>query len=90
MAIPKKFTFYTVYINELNKLNPFQFKKVINALVNYANEETVPFNLSGKGQAVFNKIQTVLMAEKLEISKIEKKSDAGKKGAERRWRNSKK
>lgn len=80
-----KFNFYNVYLNELNKLNPFQFKKVVNALSDYAKDETIPMNLSNKGMAVFNKIQTVIIAEKMQLQNVEKKRIAGKKGAKKRW-----
>ena len=83
--IPVKFNLYNVYFNDLNKLNPFQFKKVLNALIKYAGDRTLPNNLSLKGMMVFNKIQVVLDAEKMLEEEREQKSFAGSKGAQKRW-----
>lgn len=80
-----KFNFYKVYLNDLNKLNPFQFKKVINALSKYADSGEVPDKLSPKGNIVFAKIIAVINTEKQMEQAIEQKKEAGKKGARNRW-----
>lgn len=78
-----KFTFYNAYLYDLNKLNPFQFKKLINALSDYALNGSIPEKLSNKGMAIFNKIQRVIDVEKEQdrVSSIRK--IAGKKGGEK-------
>ena len=58
-----KFNFYLVYLNDLNKLNAFQFKKVVNALVKYMEKRIIPQNLSKKGFDVFVKIMPILDLE---------------------------
>lgn len=82
-----KFNFYKLYLNDLNKLNPFQFKKVINALANYSDTEVLPDNLSSKGNMVFSKIMVVINTEKEFERELQKKKDAGYKGAQRRWKD---
>lgn len=59
-----KFNFYNVYINDLKKLNAFQFKKVVTALSNYAKTGNIPEKLSKKGSIVFTKIMVVIDTEK--------------------------
>ncbi len=85
----KYFKFYEVYLNELNKLRPSQFKKVVNALSEYSSNEILPEKLKGKSLSIFNKIQTVLIAEKMELKNIENKRKAGIKGSQKRWQNDK-
>ena|GEM_PF-3420204 len=85
-----KFNFYLVYLNDLNKLNAFQFKKVVNALVKYMGKRTIPQNLSKKGFDVFVKIMPILDLELKEHVLSGARSLSGKKGAKKRWKMSNK
>ncbi|MBO7517855.1 MAG: hypothetical protein J6T31_01950 [Methanobrevibacter sp.] len=82
-----KFNFYVGYLEKMNKLNPFQFKKLVNALAVYADKGTLPNNLSNKAMCIFTQFQRVIEFEKNHeiLSGIRRK--AGKKGASRRWGN---
>ena len=82
-----KFTFYNDYLKGLNKLNPFQFKKIVNALAAYAADEVIPDKLSHKALIVFGQIQRVINAEKELERKKKQCSEAGKKGMKKRWNN---
>ena len=82
-----KFNFYKVYLDEMNKLNPFQFKKLINALVIYADKGTLPNKLSNKAMGIFTEIQRVISTEKNQEILSELRSKAGKKGMRNRWNN---
>lgn len=81
----KKFNFYAAYLTEMNKLNPFQFKKLINALSVYADSGELPSKLSYKAMCLFTEIQRVITVEKDQEILAEKRSKAGKKGMRRRW-----
>ena len=81
-----KFNFYKVYLDEMNKLNPFQFKKLINALIVYADKGILPDKLSNKAMGIFTEIQRVISVEKDQEILSEIRSKAGKKGAKKRWR----
>ena len=82
-----KFNLYKAYLQEMNKLNSFQFKKLINALSEYADSGELPRKLSYKAMCIFTQIQRVITAEKdLEILS-EKRRMAGKKGMKHRWDN---
>ena len=80
-----KFNFYNAYLDEMNKLNPFQFKKLINALAAYKEKGTLPDKLSNKAMSIFTEIQRVISAEKSQEILSEIRSKAGKKGAKKRW-----
>ena len=80
-----KFNFYNAYLDEMNKLNPFQFKKLINALAAYTEKGTLPNKLSNKAMSIFTEIQRVISAEKSQEILSEIRSKAGKKGAKKRW-----
>lgn len=81
-----KFNFYKVYLDEMNKLNPFQFKKLINALIVYADKGILPDKLSNKAMGIFTEIQRVISVEKDQEILSEIRSKAGKKGAKKRWK----
>ena len=81
-----KFNFYKVYLDEMNKLNPFQFKKLINALIVYADKGILPDKLSYKAMGIFTEIQRVISVEKDQEILSEIRSKAGKKGAKKRWK----
>jgi len=81
-----KFNFYKVYLDEMNKLNPFQFKKLINALIIYADKGILPDKLSNKAMGIFTEIQRVISVEKDQEILSEIRSKAGKKGAKKRWK----
>lgn len=80
-----KFNFYSVYLKDLNKLNPFQFKKVINAISDYSKDGKLPDKLSAKGSMVFSKIMIVVDTEKQMEKELEIKRKAGSKGGQNRW-----
>lgn len=82
-----KFNFYLVYMNDFEKLNVFQFKKLVIALCKYTEDGTLPDNLSRKTQAVFNKVQRIIDVENDYQKYVENKSKAGKKGSSKRWKN---
>lgn len=90
VSMKLKFNFYLVYLNDLNKLNAFQFKKVVNALVKYMEKRTIPQNLSKKGFDVFVKIMPILDLELKEYVLSAARSLSGKKGAKKRWKMSNK
>ena len=81
----KKFNFYNVYLEEMNKLSARQFKKLVNALSVYADVGDLPKGLSYKAMCLFTEIQRVISAEKNQEILAEKRSKAGKKGMRRRW-----
>ena len=83
----KKFNFYCAYLEEMNTLNPFQFKKLVNAICEYSKNGRINQKLSKKAWNIFTEIQRVVSAEKNQeiISEIRRK--AGKKGAKNRWKN---
>jgi hypothetical protein len=85
MGTMVKFNFYNAYLDEMNKLNPFQFKKLINALAVYTEKGTLPNKLSNKAMSIFTEIQRVISAEKSQEILSEIRSKAGKKGAKKRW-----
>lgn len=83
--INNKFNFYKVYLNDLNKLRSSQFKKVINALSDYAETGKLPLKLKAKSMMVFSKIIVVIDTEKKIDIELQKKRDAGRKGGKHRW-----
>lgn len=80
-----KFSLYKIYLTELNKLNVFQFKKIINALSKYADNKTIPNNLSRKSLDIFSEIIRIIDVEIETQDLSEKRSKSGKKGAKKRW-----
>ena len=83
----EKFNLYKAYLQEMNKLNPFQFKKLINALSEYADSGVLPRRLSYRSMCIFTQIQRVITVEKDMEILSEKRSMAGKKGMKHRWDN---
>lgn len=81
-----KFDFYVGYLEKMNKLNPFQFKKLVNALAAYADKGTLPDKLSNKAMCIFTQFQRVIEWEKNQEILSEMRSKAGKKGAKKRWK----
>lgn len=81
-----KFNFYSVYLDEMNKLSGREFKKLVNALSDYADVSKLPDKLSRKAMCIFTEIQRVISAEKDQEILSEKRSKAGVKGAKRRWK----
>ena len=71
----KKFNFYVGYLEKMNKLNPFQFKKLVNALAVYSDTGELPNNLSNKAMCIFTQFQRVIEYEKNQemLSEIRKK-----------------
>ena len=59
-----KFNFYVGYLEKMNKLNPFQFKKLVNALAAYADTGKLPEKLSNKAMVIFTQFQRVIEVEK--------------------------
>ena len=82
-----KFNFYVGYLEKMNKLNPFQFKKLVNALAAYTDTGKLPEKLSNKAMIIFTQFQRVIELEKEEEILSELRSKAGKKGMRNRWNN---
>ena len=85
-----KFNFYVGYLEKMNKLNPFQFKKLVNALAAYADTGKLPEKLSNKAMTIFTQFQRVIEVEKEHEILTELRSKAGKKGMRNRWNNKQK
>lgn len=83
----EKFNFYKVYLEEMNKLSGRDFKKLINALSDYADTSKLPEKLSRKAMCIFTEIQRVISVEKNQEILSELRSKAGKKGMRNRWNN---
>jgi hypothetical protein len=86
----EKFNFYVGYLEKMNKLNPFQFKKLVNALAAYADTGKLPEKLSNKAMVIFTQFQRVIEVEKEHEILTELRSKAGKKGMRNRWNNKQK
>ena len=84
----KKFNFYMAYLEEMNKLSARQFKKLVNALSVYADTGDFPEKLSKKAYGIFMQIQRVISYEKDKEILSEIRRENGKKGARKRWVNS--
>lgn len=85
----KKFNFYVAYLEEMNKLNPLHFKKLINAICNYVDKGVLPDKLPKRAMCIFTEIQRVISAEINQEILSEVRSKAGKKGAKNRWKTNK-
>ena len=59
-----KFSFYNVYLEEMNKLSGREFKKLVNALSKYADTSELPKSLSKKSNLIFNQVIRVINQEK--------------------------
>lgn len=81
----KKFNFYNAYLEEMNKLSARQFKKLVNALSVYAETGDFPERLSKKAYGIFWQIQRVISVEKDKEILSEIRRINGKKGARKRW-----
>ena len=87
-----KFNFYCGYWNLFEKLSARQFRKLIKAVTDYAENKIFPDKLPKKTLLVFMKIKMVLDVEWQEYTEQQKKeslseirSKAGKKGMKHRW-----
>ena len=87
-----KFNFYCGYLDLCKDLSARQFRKLIQALVNYTEKKIIPETLPKKTFIIFMKIKMVLdverkeyEAEKEQESLSEIRSKAGKKGMKHRW-----
>ena len=84
----KKFNFYNAYLEEMNTLSARQFKKLVNALSVYADTGDFPDKLSKKAYGIFWQIQRVISYERDKEVLSEIRRVNGKKGARKRWVNS--
>lgn len=84
----KKFNFYGAYLEEMNTLSARQFKKLVNALSVYADTGDFPDKLSKKAYGIFWQIQRVISYERDKEVLSEIRRENGKKGARKRWVNS--
>lgn len=87
-----KFNFYCGYWNLFEKLSARQFRKLIKAITDYAENKIFPEKLPKKTLLVFMKIKMVLDVEWQEYTEQQNKeslseirSKAGKKGMKHRW-----
>lgn len=87
-----KFNFYCGYWNLFKKLSARQFRKLIKAVTDYAENKIFPEKLPKKTLLVFMKIKMVLDVEWQEYAEQQNKeslseirSKAGKKGMKHRW-----
>ena len=80
-----KFTFYIKYLEGMNTLSGRQFKKLINVLSVYADTGDFPEKLSKKAYGIFWQIQRVISYERDKEVLSEIRRENGKKGARRRW-----